>query len=39
MGVTSEKMFKDLQFVHFNKEIILIFTKPLEGLIKTVSDV
>ena len=33
------KMLKDLQFVHLNKDIANIFTKPSKDLIKTVKHV
>lgn len=34
-----EKIFKDLYFVHLNKEIAKIIKKPLKDLVKTIKDV
>ena len=38
MGAKSEKIIKDLQFVHHNKETANILTKCLKGCIKILKD-
>ena len=39
MEAKSEKILKDLEFVHLDKEIVEIITKTLKDLMKTVKNV